>query len=239
MLTKLYRLMAPEGDQPSGGGGATPPSPPSPPATPAAPATGPAPTLDIAALAAQLAPALAGPVRDSIFAELRKSGVLKKDSPPAPDPAVAAAPTGNASLSAADVESMLGRRETFAYLLSQFEIPATALGRARQSFLAEKPDDVSSWVTGYATDMGWKQRNAQPPANGSGGSPPSSAPPATAPAQSTPSSSPPARVVTDDTRLIDMSEADIKAVVARLGYGKFKERVLAEMRTDQRRFKLR
>jgi hypothetical protein len=221
MLTKLYRLMAPEGDPTPTGGGA--PSPVTPTATPA---PGPAP-FDPAALARDVA----STVRDSIFAELRKSGVLGKVAAPptATDPATPAATATAPASTALDVEALLERRENFAHALGKFEVPDTAIARARKAFTAEKPDDVNGWVSTFATEMGWKQRSAQPPAPAGPPAATSTAPAPTAHVTERPG--PPAsHVVTDDTPLRSMSFADREAYRQKVGDIKFADRYLEELK---------
>lgn len=166
MRLKPCYFMAPEDSSPGGGsppagGGASPPG-----SATAAPASGTAPAataIDPAALAREVAAAVGPQVRDSIFAELRKSGVLGGKAGQAPQASTAETPpaaSGASALSLSDVETLLASRETFARELARFDIPDSAIARARQALNVEKPSDVASWAKTYATDMGWKERAA-------------------------------------------------------------------------------
>ncbi len=223
MLTKLYRLLAPEDASPGGG---SPPPPASPAPAPAAtPAQGPAPTFDTAALAREVAAS----VRDSVFAELRKSGALKKDTAaaPAPDKDTPPAPAG-----AHDVEALIERHQSLGLALGKYDIPETALARARQSFKADSPTDVGAWVTTFATDMGWKQRSsaAQPAPGIAAASPPvtPSGPPVTG-GGAPPASDP----VRSDTPIHKRSIPDREALRREIGDIEYKNRLFREMASVQ------
>ncbi len=225
MLTKLNRLMAPEDSSP-GGGSPAPSAADGTPAPAATPAQGTAPTVDTAALAREVA----ATVRDSIFAELRKSGVVGKKAEPAAT--TEAPPNGHAiapASSAADIEALLERRENFAHALGKFDVPDTALVRARKAFSAEKPDDVADWVKTFATDMGWKQRTAQPAPAGSPAATTTTATTSTPHVTERPGP-PAAHVVTDDTPLRSMSPSDREAYRQKVGDIKFADRYLKELR---------
>ena len=220
MLIKS-RLMAPEGDPSPSGGGA-----PGTPAPTATPAPGPAPAIDTAALARDVA----ATVRDSIFAELRKSGVLGKPAAPPATDSVAPSGTPAPAPSVVDVEALLERRENFAHALGKFDVPESAIPRARKAFTSEKPDDVNGWVATFASEMGWKQRNAPAPA--SAGSPAATTATATTitPHVTERPGPPAAHVVTDDTPLRSMSESDREAYRRKVGDIKFADRYLEELK---------
>lgn len=170
MRLKPRYFMVPEDASPGGG---SPPAGGAPAAQPTAatPAQGNAPAappFDTAAFARDVAAAVAPSVRDFVFAEMRKSGVLPKGgSAPAsagaesqPNAGVTAAP------GAVDVEAIIERRENFAFELGRFDAPASGVSRARAAFKAENPADVNAWARAYATDMGWKERAAPSAATG-------------------------------------------------------------------------
>lgn len=203
MRLKPRYFMAPEGDPPTGGapaGGA-----PAAQATAATPAQGNAPAappaFDVAALAREVAAAVAPTVRDSVFAELRRSGALPKGG--AAPAGAGAEPQAHAGVAAqpgaVDIEAMLDRRESFASELGRFEAPASAVARARAAFKAENPADVHGWARAYATDMGWKERAA--PSAAASVTTTITPPAAVAPGQPAPpgSATPPPPIAASDT----------------------------------------
>lgn len=225
MLSKLYRLLAPEGDSP--GGGAPPAAQPAPaaPAPAATPAQGNAPTFDSAALAREVAAS----VRDSVFAELRKSGALKKEpAAPPPDKEHPTPPAG-----AVDVEALIERRESLALALGRYDIPDTAIDRARKSFKAENPTDVGTWVAAFATDMGWRQRNstAQPAPAGPPATPTPTIP--VGPPVTGGGPPPPSNPVRTDTPIHKLSIPDREALRRQVGDIEFKNRLFREMASVQ------
>lgn len=131
---------------PGNGAPAAPPAPAAPTAEPKAPET-PA-TPDVSAIVDAKLKAF----QNEFFANARKAGLLKKDEAPAPAPSAAApAPTG---LSMADVEAMLERERVITRVATEHKLSDAQVKRMKGLLAAEKPDDVSAWVSSFVTDMG-------------------------------------------------------------------------------------
>jgi len=134
----------------SGGGAVVPPA-----AAPA-PSTPPAPPSVETLLAAMDDPKL----RDSFFAEMRRSGRIKGASKPAgtetttPEPAPATKAPETEMVSRAD----LARERAFNRSIAVHGQGLTErqLARMERSFESETPSDVGEWVAGYIADLGLK-----------------------------------------------------------------------------------
>lgn len=166
-MHKFKRIFMNEVDAGSGNGAQPAP------ATPAQPAAQPAseaPSID--AIKSTVGEMLAGfraeltTWKNGFFADARKAGVLKKEegpppSTPAPQPAAAPAPTG---LTAADVQQMLERDRVLTRAEIEHKLTPAQAKRMRAMLEAERPDDVSGWVSAFMTDMGLvRTQDQQPP----------------------------------------------------------------------------
>lgn len=177
------KLMAPENDLAGSGVGVA--------VTDTAPATAPArPAIDPAVLAE-----VARTVRDSVFADLRRSGQLKanpKAASAAPEETPAAAPSLDLgklrSLDRALTRSGLGQR-----------LSDRQMQRAEEAFLRESPDDAAAWVAEYFDGMSPGATAAPTPAP----QPSNATPVSNGGAPQTP------RVPVEEQDLISMSKSDI------------------------------
>lgn len=143
----------------SPGGGAVTPAPAEPPASPAAPA----PTaVTVDQVKTLMAETLTG-FKNAFFADMRRAGALKKDEPvasqPAPAAATAPAPVG---LTATDVQQMLERDRVLTRVEVEHKLTPAQAKRMRSIVEAEKPADVSDWVSNFVTDMGFAKPNTPP-----------------------------------------------------------------------------
>lgn len=139
-----------EGGSP--GGGTAPPAPPTPPSDPGTPAPA-APVIPVDALKSAVAEALTGALpklRDGIFADLRKSGALRKD-PESPPPAAAPASTG---LSAADVEAMLERERVITARATKHNLGDAAVRRLKASLTGVSPENFATEADSFLADLG-------------------------------------------------------------------------------------
>jgi hypothetical protein len=162
-------------------------------------AQGAAPAIDLNAFAAQVEER----VRNSMFAELRRSGALK-ESKKAPAPVADAAPSVDLrSLDRALTRSGLGA-----------SLSDAAMQRMERAYQAEAPDDATAWVKDYLGGFGVAPTATQPATV--------SAP---APRNLTPASdggAPPApRVLPDEPDLLSASVADRAHYEKVLGPRKF------------------
>lgn len=221
MLHRLRMLMNIAGDAPGGGAGGGTPAAPAPPAQ-----GGAVPSIDVNALATQLAGVLGPQIRNSVFADLRKSGVFKgrdpddqttTQTPPAPQ-------AGEQPLTQATVAKMLERRDNLAAALDGKNVPARARARLMSDFEREAPGDVAKWVTDYLSDFGLS--------SGSGGANPDPSRPQGAPVSgigATPNSQP--LGASEDTPLWKLSPEDRAHFLKTKGPKAFRERYYAGLRT--------
>jgi hypothetical protein len=157
----------------SPGGGSVPPAPAEPTATPAA-APAPEPAIPISQLKSVIGEVF-GELRNGIFADLRKAGALKKDEPvtPAKQPAAAPASTG---LTAAEVQQMLERDRVLTRAEIEHKLTPAQAKRMRGILEADRPEDVSGWVSSFVTDMGLVRTETSTPATPSTPAVPNTAP---------------------------------------------------------------
>lgn len=216
-----------EGDPAPEGGAPAPQTTPPAPATPAAPSFTPDQLAWIEAERTASRNAGAAAARRAVEGRQPARAGEQQAQPSTP-------PAPPAATQNVDVRAEINRIRAFERAAGGYGLSPDALAVLEDDFNTANPSDPAEWVSKRAKAFGWKS-----PTNTSNQAPGST--PAAAPAapQPTPGSAPPSTVVTEDTRLMDMSEADRNAFVARHGVHKFKARFLAEMRADPRRFSLR
>lgn len=142
------RILMNEADGGSGNGAQLAAPAPAPTAAPTAPEQPPAVTID---QVKGLMTEMLGGFKNAVFADLRKSGALKKDETPQPQPAAAPASTG---LTAAEVQQMIDRRDAVTRAEVELKLKPETVKRMRAMVEAEKPDDPGAWVSSFVTDMG-------------------------------------------------------------------------------------
>lgn len=149
LLNRLRCLMAPEGDPPGSSGGGLAPGASGtttlPQASGGAPAAAPQP-VDIQSIVQQASQQ----ARDSMFAALRKAGVLKegREEPSKPtrgEPSASPSP---------DDKRLKLRAFDRAFSGSGAKLSDRAIERMERDFLAEDPADVAGWVKSYIEDFG-------------------------------------------------------------------------------------
>ena len=202
-----------------------------------APAAGAAPPAPPAIDVKEIATQVASTVRDSVFAELRKSGVLGKGEKPTGE--TPAPQGGSQPLTAADVERISERASELGRGLAGLSDEQAAI--MRRLFKADAPDDVTAWVKTTRTALGFDK--------GAGGGGPTStpaAPAAAAGAAANGSGAPKSdrggqagTVLTDDTPVIDMSDEDRAAWIKKNGLGKYYQRVQQELKGRRLRIEAR
>lgn len=173
------------------------------PAEPAAPTPAATPTVDAKAIAAE--------VRDSLFAELRRAGILEKSKVPAapksPDSAgVAADPLKLRALDRALTRTGLADK-----------LSDTQYRRAERDFVAEDPSDADTWAKDYFHGFSGSPATVQPAVSASQ---PAIAPPAQTPSgppQSNRGAPPAAKVSLDETPFHKWPQSDRDAYLKEKG----------------------
>lgn len=230
-------LMNAVGGSPGGGALPTPSDPPAPAPTPTPtvvpttpPAQGGAPQPDQAARDAQLIKQ----GRDAAYAELRRSGALKKSYVQATEGRAnpPSTPQGNAGAEhdLRRLDRALTRSGHGSKLKSDL-----AHQRLERAFIDEAPDDIDGWLTEYFGDSGATPAAAAPPPAAA----PNNAPPS--PAAPTPISNRGApaapQVPPEDVNILKMSESDRKALIQQKGLKWYTERLRAQTRGTRVRVK--
>jgi hypothetical protein len=217
-----------EGDPP-GSGGAPPTAPP-----PAAPATQPttsAPTFTQADIDAAKQQAY-----NAGAAEVRRALEGKQKQPAAQQPPK---PEANTAAPSVDVRTEITRIRSFERAAGAFGLSAEALEILETDFHTANPPDPAAWVQTRAKAFGWKApgQPSTPPATAATTATPPSAPQG-APVTSTaaPAST---TVVTDDTPIIRLSEADRGALLKRIGIKAYTDRMFSEFRASGTRVSFR
>jgi len=208
------------------GGGAPAAAPPT--ATPGAPAAQPqaspgaAPAIDEAALrtAEQRG-------RDSAFAELRRSGALKKSALAAMDGTATPATPQGATQAPADPRLLRELDRAIGKSGMTDKLNEQQWKRAERDFLAEKPSDAVAWLKDYFPGIGTPAATTTPPTAATAGSPaPTNQHPASgaggAPARGT--------IPLDQVNVLQMSPEDIAHHVARVGPSAFKAQYAAALK---------
>lgn len=227
MLLRITRILMTAADGSPGGG--APPAPGAPAAgTPAAvpttpPAQGATPILDRAT-----EDALVRKGRDAAFAELRRSGALKKsflqNTGEGDGNGAAATPATSAQLDVAQ-----GRRldRALARHGHASRLNDAAYGRIERALAAETPDDIDGWVQEYFGGMGVAQPGAAPPAASMPNQPtaPPAGPPVTARGAPGPSQAP-----LEQMDILKMSDSDRRALIAQKGLRFYTDRLRAQLR---------
>lgn len=140
---------------------------------------------------------------------------------------------------AVDVRAEVARIRSFERAAGGFGLSPAALELLEQDFNTANPQDPAAWVTQRATAFGWKQAGSATPATATSATETPApkitphGPPVTgsgAPANST-------TVVTDDTPILRMSEADRIALRKRIGDGPYVDRMRKEFRQGNVRVK--
>jgi hypothetical protein len=138
---KLRILRNQEGSSPGNGAAPQPPA-----QTPAEPQAQGAAQLDARKLAEE--------VRNSVFAEMRKAGLLGKraDEQPATTPAT---PPAQASPQPVDTQTLIARERAFSRAMagSGRQMSDAQVARMERAYEAEAPPDPAGWVKGYLADM--------------------------------------------------------------------------------------
>lgn len=242
----LKRILMNAADQGGGGtgqpaGGSTPPAaaPPSTPAPANPPQAQGAPQVD-PALVAAIATAVTGAVKDSVFAEARRSGLFPQGkNKPAPTPAdngtPAPAPAPDLSKLRA-LDRVLNRTGLATSLSDQQH------GRLERDYLAEAPDNVDEWVKAYFPGTGGGAHSPQAPAS------PASVPAATPAAASNPAvpqpgnalpvsdrGSPPVpSVPLEERQILKMTPAEREELVRTKGATFYTQRLMQQVRAGVR-----
>jgi hypothetical protein len=206
----------------SPGGGAAPAAP-----AQGAPAQAPAaPPIDYAELAKQIADRVTPTVRDSVFAEARRAGIMpddkkKKDAAPQGD----GAPAPSVGMSHDDVARLVQRTSDLEASLSDAGLDPEQKGLLRSLFKSTNPDDVGGWVgsTLKALKIGRSATQQQ-----NGGAP--QAQPPQRPASDGGGPAPVNGQSGDEQLLHKMSKVDRDAWIRQHGHAAYMKKLEEEMR---------
>ena len=205
------RMHMAEADASPGSGAVAPAAAPT---EPQASGAAPSPAVDAATVAA-----ISAAVRDSLFAELRRSGALGKPDKKADAPAN----NGQSSASSPDLGRLRQLDRALARSGHGANLKDSAIARMEGAFLAEAPDDAAVWVKDYLDGYGVaapqhvnQSQTAAPPARtgpsvSDGGAPP-----------------PAARVPLEEQKIYRMSPTDRDAYRNQIGLAEFVKRTIEQ-----------
>lgn len=166
MLHRFKMLMNQQDGSPGGG---APAGTPGTPATPQAQGATPA-AIDMQ----QLVSAVTAAVKDGVFADLRRSGVLKpskqqqtidvgeQPTPPAPQ----------AQAASQDPEKVVQRMRSFDRAVGKANLTDAQVTRMEKALKADSPDDVGAWCQSYLEEMGLVKPNTPNATNNTPGTAP-------------------------------------------------------------------
>lgn len=196
---KLRILRNQEGSSPGSG------APPSPAPTPAEPQAQGAASVDVRKIADE--------VRNSVFAEMRKAGMLGKraDEQPATTPAT---PPAQAPSPPVDTQTLIARERAFSRAMASSgrQMSDAQVARMERAYEAEAPQNPAEWVKGYLADMFGTASNATTTPGPSG--PPRSDHGSPAPVSTSPDTIDPWRLSEDQVR--EMVRRDGMAAVGKM-----------------------
>lgn len=144
-----------EGSSPGGGAPVAPPAP-SDPGTPAPAAPSAISSDMLKSIAGEVVAAALPKLRDGVFAELRKSGALKKEAAdPAPTnpPQNPGAPTAT-GLSMADVEAMLERERVITARATKHDLNDAQIRRMKAALTGVAADQFATEADSFLSDLG-------------------------------------------------------------------------------------
>lgn len=133
----------------------------------------------------------------------------------------------------------------FGRALGRYDLDDRALAVVESDFALAKPKDPLAWLAARGEAFGWKQLGAAPPTPtapaGGASSAAATVTPASPPVVPVTSRATPPNsgTPTDDTPIMSMSEADKRALAARIGPIEFSKRHLAELHKNGTRVRPR
>lgn len=157
--------------------------------------------------------------------------------PPKPSEPAQPPPNGNAADAFA---SLIQLRDDFDDAVGELALESGQKKFLRNLVMEKRPSDVAQFVTETVSLLGLGKKPT-PAAPAPGQQPAQSAQPAVpnGPPITSRAAPPPAGAPTDDTPIMSMSEADRKALIAKIGDVKYAERMLKEMARDNVRVRPR
>ncbi|HTJ43036.1 MAG TPA: hypothetical protein VL463_13120 [Kofleriaceae bacterium] len=214
--------------------------------TPAAPTSTPAqPQAQGGADFAEALAAAEKRIRDSMYADLRRRGLLKDDKPGtsgAAAPSTDTPPPTQQTAQPVDVQAMvkaaLARQGSFNRMLNAYDANTAQAELVERMFTLENPSDadIASWVKSIADGMGLKPRG-QAPAPSAQAAPATPPVPPTQPPQAANAvpitsggSAPPPTGVNADKFTLATSEADFKSYQRTHGNAKVIEHAKASLK---------
>lgn len=172
------------------------------------------------AIAAAVAKEVAG-IKDSIFAEARRTFTEKRSKPKDESPSTPVAPSASDPHEERRVLRDFDRSLNRSGLADK--VSAAQYSRAEKALLAERPDDVASWVSDYFAGFGTAPAAATTPATA-----PAAPPKPTNERPVTDRGAPPA-AKTEDPPLRSMAPDDLKALIQKIGPVEYRKRLFAEL----------
>lgn len=163
-INQSKRIFMNEADSsPGNGAPVATPTPAAPTAAPTAPETPASLTAEsVATIVATAVDAKLKAFENGLFANARKAGLLKKDEPATPAPTPSASTPAPTGLSMADVEAMLERERVITRVATEHKLSDAQVKRMKGLLTAERPEDVSGWVSSFMADMGLARANNEP-----------------------------------------------------------------------------
>lgn len=205
----------------SPGSGAAPPANSTP-----APAPAPAPSpAQPQQLSAEATKAIADQVRDGVFAELRRSGVLTEKKAQTKAPENGTSPNAPPAM---DPSKLRALDRAVARAGHADRISSAAYERLERAFVAEAPEDTEAWVKEYFSAFTGPAQPAQSqPTTAPTGTPP-------APTNQRPDSdrggTPPPKVPAEEADLVKMSDADRAAIIKEKGLSWYRTQLAKQLK---------
>lgn len=240
MRHRLFKmLMNAEGSSP-GGGGQQPPPPGTPPA-PAAQAGAASPGLTVDQVKSLFAEQ-AKEIRNGVFADLRRQGLLKGkdpdagagsgagdggDKPPGPAP--------TPGVSADDVQKLITRERSIERIATENKLSDGQRRRMEVALKAENPSDVAAWSKSYLEDMGIVK--AQPSQTPNGGASAGAGAPR-GPSQSDRGAPGRDSSLVHEGQVWKMTPAEVQALIREKGYQAAAHELRARLKADLRGVRL-
>lgn len=158
--------------------------------------------------------------RNSIYAEMRRNGVLKKSAVAAMEQTNGKPPEPQGQAAAPDPSILRSLDRSLARLGLADSLSETQYKRAEKAFLDERPEDSEAWAKDYFNGFGAAKQQQPPPQQGQ--APPKNAHPASDAGSPARSETP---LETQD--VLTMSHTDVARLIERVGIHKYTQMLQA------------
>lgn len=190
-------------------------------------------TVDIAAIVTEaVSKAVASATeqtRNSIFAEMRRTGQIEKSKPAKTEPTADKGAPAQPDLSRLRMLDRALAKTPYAARLNDKQY-----ARLERDFVSESPDDAATWLSDYFGDLGTA---AAPAAAGTTAPEPAAPSPRTSPPASDGGAPAPSRVPLAERRVQDMTASDRAHLIKEKGLSFYKSKVFAELQGQSVRLK--